>query len=842
MAKDLTLVLKVDANQFKTQMDQATRQVNDFGKEADKSSSSAHAGFNKLKGGLDDLRGGLTSLLGLMVGGSFVGFVKGLIDAADATSDLSDATGLTIAEIKGLEMALQTSGGKAENASKMITKLAQSFEDAFQGGKQAQSAFLDLGFSLADLNRLQGDTGKLMEETIQKLAALGPGMQQTALATQIFGKSVAGVDMQKLIKDFQEGKISAAQFESSIRSAGELSDKVAKMFSDMGNEILRAIEPIINYFNNMKLSTEDLVSVMQLLGLGVGVLVAALSPAIAGFAVFVGLVVAFADKIGPLATVIKTKLVEAFKSLWEWLKETYTYIVDKYYSVLDGLSARFAGIAAGWAALKNLENPFTAYNKAVTEALAVSDAMRAAQKAESMALKENAEVAEIVITAKKETTKVQAAAIPYWQKEAQAIIESTKALQNSLSSISEKLKLDQKLIGLTDEKKRQEEAYAEIEKKVADQREKWTAQKLTADERVIKLIQEQIDKLPEIAAAEKKNYDQANLSYSATKLAYDLKIQKIKDSIDIMTKEYDLTVGLGNVGAESAKRIMDAEFELQTQALTPREQQIARLIKGIEDEKQAKIKAISDTIEAETRHFEIQLANDTQLTESQRASIEAKILANEKFKEAQISGITEVFDKEKAAREKSAKETADYQQSFQGGWKSAYDNFITNTASSASLAKGIFSSMENAFVNGFTNMVTTGKLKLKDLISTMIKELVRLAAQQAFKWLLSWATGGTSDIFGAVAKLFGFADGGYVATNGPILVGERGPEIISGMGGRTVTPNDKLGDALGGGGGGSVNYYITAVDSQSFKQMVARDPEFLYAVTEKGRQRSPMGR
>jgi phage-related minor tail protein len=138
-------------------------------------------------------------------------------------------------------------------------------------------------------------------------------------------------------------------------------------------------------------------------------------------------------------------------------------------------------------------------------------------------------------------------------------------------------------------------------------------------------------------------------------------------------------------------------------------------------------------------------------------------------------------------------------------------------------------------------MVTTGKFKFKDLISTMIKELVRLAAQQAFKWLLSWATGGTSDIFGAVAKLFGFADGGYVPTNGPILVGERGPEIISGMGGRTVTPNDELGGLMGGGGS-TVNYYITAVDSTSFKQMVARDPEFLYAVTEKGRQRSPMGR
>ena len=148
MAKQMTLVLNVDANQFKTQMAQATSQVKDFGKEADKSSSTAHAGFTKLRGGLETLKGGLAGVIGLLVGGSFVGFIKGLIDAADATADLSDATGLSIAEIKGLEMALQQSGGKAESAAKMITKLSQTFDDAFQGSKLAQSAFLDLGFTL----------------------------------------------------------------------------------------------------------------------------------------------------------------------------------------------------------------------------------------------------------------------------------------------------------------------------------------------------------------------------------------------------------------------------------------------------------------------------------------------------------------------------------------------------------------------------------------------------------------------------------------------------------------------------------------------------------------------
>jgi hypothetical protein len=841
MAKDLTLVLKVDANQFKTAMDQATRQVTDFGKEADKSSSSALSGFNKLKGGLDNLRGGLSSLLGLMVGGSFAGFIGGLIKAADATSDLSDATGLTIAEIKGLEIALEQAGGKGENAAKMITKLSQSFEDAFKGGKEAQRAFLDLGFSLDDLNKYQGKTGQLMEETIRKLGELGPGMQQTAMATQIFGKAVVGVDLQKLITEFQQGKISAKEFESSIKSAGELADKVSKMFGDMGNSILKMLEPLIDHFNNMKLSTEDLVSVMQVLGVAVGVLVAFLSPAVAIFAAVAAAIVYFADVLGPMATLIKKDVVDAFKGMYNWLVEVKNYIADKFYTVIDGLSARFAGLAAAWTAIKNLDNPFEAYTKAVEESLAASDALRKSQEEAAAAAApyrvEINGVADAIVKATDSTKK----AIDAWAKEKLAITEQTKALQDNLNQLSKKLDLDTKMIGLTDDKKRKEEAYAEIEKKIADQREKFAAQKLTADKEVIATIDAQIAKLPEIEAAEKKNFDAANATYTAAKLAYDLKIQKVKDTIDIMTREYDLTMSLGNVGVESAKRIKDAEFELQTQALTPREQQIARLIKGIEDEKAAKIKAISDTIDAETKHLQIQLEQDAQLTEVQKTSIQARIDANKGFKESQIAGITEVADKEKTAREQSAKDTYDYQQSFQGGWKSAYDNFLTNTASSASAAKSIFGTMQSSFENAFVSMVTTGKVQWKDLVNGMIKELTRLAAQQAFKWILSYMTGGGSDLFGAAAKLLGFADGGYVPTNGPVLVGERGPEIVSGIGGRTVTPNDQLGSLMGGGSG-TVNYYITAVDSTSFKQMVARDPEFLYAVTEKGRQRSPMGR
>jgi hypothetical protein len=93
--------------------------------------------------------------------------------------------------------------------------------------------------------------------------------------------------------------------------------------------------------------------------------------------------------------------------------------------------------------------------------------------------------------------------------------------------------------------------------------------------------------------------------------------------------------------------------------------------------------------------------------------------------------------------------------------------------------------------------------------------------------------GGGGSFFGNIGSMLGFAGGGMIPTNGPVLVGERGPEIISGAGGRTVTPNSSL------GGGTVVNYNINAVDAMSFKQMIARDPAFIHAVALQGAKTIP---
>ena len=97
--------------------------------------------------------------------------------------------------------------------------------------------------------------------------------------------------------------------------------------------------------------------------------------------------------------------------------------------------------------------------------------------------------------------------------------------------------------------------------------------------------------------------------------------------------------------------------------------------------------------------------------------------------------------------------------------------------------------------------------------------------------------GGVVDAISSVGSfinknLFGgfFANGGNLAAGKIGIVGERGPEMISGP--ATITPM----------GATNVTYNISAVDAASFQALVARDPGFIFAVTEQGRRSIPARR
>lgn len=127
----------------------------------------------------------------------------------------------------------------------------------------------------------------------------------------------------------------------------------------------------------------------------------------------------------------------------------------------------------------------------------------------------------------------------------------------------------------------------------------------------------------------------------------------------------------------------------------------------------------------------------------------------------------------------------------------------------------------------------------KKLVVQLIADALRLAIIQPILGSLfgvTFGVGGGVDSLtgGGLLGIFGKrAMGGPVMKNRPYIVGEKGPELFVPGATGNIVPNDSL------GGGRAVTYNINAVDAQSFQQLVARDPEFIFAVTEAGRRRLP---
>lgn len=149
-----------------------------------------------------------------------------------------------------------------------------------------------------------------------------------------------------------------------------------------------------------------------------------------------------------------------------------------------------------------------------------------------------------------------------------------------------------------------------------------------------------------------------------------------------------------------------------------------------------------------------------------------------------------------------------------------------------SLNSEAMSSMESAFV-GF---VTTGKGSFKDLIDDMLKQLKRLLAKKIFETIFGFLGGGLGSIFA------GFFDKGGMIPSGKFgIVGEKGPEIVTGP--ANVIGRMETQGMLNGPGQSaqtSVVYNINATDAQSFKDMIAQDPGFIYNVTQAGARLQPI--
>lgn len=173
--------------------------------------------------------------------------------------------------------------------------------------------------------------------------------------------------------------------------------------------------------------------------------------------------------------------------------------------------------------------------------------------------------------------------------------------------------------------------------------------------------------------------------------------------------------------------------------------------------------------------------------------------------------------------------------SFTDGWALAMDEYIDTTTNGANHARDIFADTTSAMEDSIKSFVTTGKFQFQDLVNSILDSLLDAQISQLTGNLMNSGGGSGGSAVGDFFAGF-FANGGLIPAGQVGIVGERGPELISGP--ANITPLNNT----GGGMGGQVTYNINAVDANSFKQLVAKDPAFMYAVTEQGRRSLPSGR
>ena len=207
------------------------------------------------------------------------------------------------------------------------------------------------------------------------------------------------------------------------------------------------------------------------------------------------------------------------------------------------------------------------------------------------------------------------------------------------------------------------------------------------------------------------------------------------------------------------------------------------------------------------------------------------------------------------------------QNTFSYGWNKAFNQYYEDAENYSQLGARAFDTLTNSMSSAIDNFVDSGKASFSDFTKSIIKDLIKIqlkmSAMQLFKsgmgmlpvGSIGFGGGGSgvSDMFasggglnfGAVASGGAMASGGPVEGNTSYLVGENGPELFMPSRSGSIIPNNKLSDM---GGGQTVNYngpYIanmSAIDTQSATQFLAKNKQTIYAVNQSASRSIPTSR
>jgi lambda family phage tail tape measure protein len=808
---NLKVTLELDSQGYVRNIKAADDATKQFKTDAVNGAKEVDRSFDSLTSKSEKLFGAVNKLKTALLGAALISFGRGAIQAADDLQDLSEATDLSVGKILQLQEALQQAGGKAESTSKLITAFYKSVQEARDGSDETQKALDTLGVKFEMLKSATPE--EMLRTAAEGLAAITDPAEKTSLALDIFGKSMIGVNPAKFAEALGMTTEEFTKQAESIERAAALNGEFEKSLTRMRLAFLETFGPMISGLSKL----------LELLAKAPG-LISAISIAllaIPGVAVARGLVSAFSfvlkglDGIRKGAISAKTAVGSVNQAL---LAQQNTAVAQALRNKASVVGAVALPGAAAVAALSGDRPVDTASRSEADGAVAPRRTYDVKSKE---AIKEAKEAARDAIRDAKEA-----------KKELEQQLKAVEGLAGNYRRMADtnisRLGTEKEIVGKAKEEADTIKFTADINRRYAEQIAALEEKKKGAKEPVLKLIDEEIANLQVLKGQEIEAFQITQKRTSE----YARQQQEVKNIVDLMEQEAQYAKEIAEFQNQQNQAILTA-FELvkaQGEAfkLTAQRAELEKSIQNLRGSEQTTIREL----------FDLENQRKTQLEAIQKIqNLPFEGVGGMKQK---MQEINDLYDARKLKIEETAAKTKEEQDSFAYGWTQAGEKFRNNIKTDAEYAAQQMQTFTKGFEDAIVKFVQTGKLSFKDLANSLIADFARVQAQKMLSGLFSGGGGG-GGFLGSIGKIFGFANGGMPPVGKPSLVGERGPELFVPQSAGKIIPNH----ALGGGSNvvnntTEVSYNISAVDAQSFKSMLARDPEFIHNVAEQGRRSLPI--
>lgn len=887
MASNIRVVLEVDNKQYIRDIKTAESATRDFARSADTNIGNAGGGFGRLGVGIENIRNKVIGLRTALAGLALSALGRSAIAFADQLQDLSDATGIATGRLLEFSSALQKAGGEPDKAAEAITKLFQKVDEAAQGSIKAQNSFIDLGVSLKDLANL-GEQDLLIK-TLQGIVKIEDAAARSAKMVETFGKSFRTVDAENLLNTLIKTTGEGDKYAASIARAAEVQSQLEESAKNLKIAFLEAFakpaSDLLAFTRSLqdnKQQVETLVNALKGLATVIAITFAVGGAlALVTFIGQVGRAVSVITGFGRSVKVLADGTRVAGSAMGGLFAATGTLMVG-----LRGVAVAVAALAAGIFTASKLFDDFgSVISNAFARAIEAAGSMIAdlldlldlipqginkifgtklgdiglgagLNRIVELARKSREEVEKTAAYAKKigggrgdaslypqavpgegvavatgagvqGTTEITNQPVREVdttdrQRALAAIKDITKEYEKQQNYNINRINLETSLVGKSEDEVALQQARNKLAEDYANVQDQLVKRRngLTKDEQYLAgEINKQIKDNAEGYNAQLAALERAVAANNAAKNAERARQDILQSNLTLLQAQEQAQNRIKDAVIGTNQSLRDAlrasEFQTQQQGRDP----VARRLAEIRQEAENTANSLRQNL---AQAFE---TDEFGMTEGQAQTF--------------IGGLQQIDD---ATKKLIESQTASFRKSrtWDQGWLEAFNSYKDSAQNAAEQSRSYFDTFTRGVEDAIVRFVQTGKLSFKSLANSLIAEFARNEIKNLLSNILP--SGGGGGLGGLISGFFGLftgrAVGGPVAANSPYLVGERGPELFVPRTAGAIVPNNRLGQQQAEAVT-TVNYTIYANDALSFKQQLARDPEFLFAITEQARRQLP---